>query len=249
MNIKLNENEVIHSLDINNLKIIQNKKYFCFGMDAVLLSDFSKEIKANSSIMDLCAGNAAISLLLSAKTKNTKITAVEIQEVVADLAQRSIKLNSLEDRIKVLCMDLKNLNRTFPHSSFDAIVCNPPYKKFSTGIINKSNTKTIARHELLCTLDDIVSISSYLLKNNGCLYLVHRPERLCDLIVSLRQFNLEPKHITFVQPTVDKPVNLVLIKAIKGGKPFLKFNKNLIVYNSDGSYTQDFLKIYNMEDN
>lgn len=244
--MELKENEVIHSLDINNLQIIQNKKGFCFGMDAVLLSDFAKEIKANKNIMDLCAGNAAISLLLSAKTVNTKITAVEIQESVADLAKRSIKLNNLSDRISVLNIDLKKLNSIYPQNSFDAIVCNPPYKKLSTGLINKLDTKTIARHEISCTLDDIINISSYLLKFNGTIYIVHRPERLVDVLSTLRKYKLEPKTIRFIQPKQNEIPNLFLIKAVKGGKSFLKFLNNLIIYNEDGTYTKEFLKIYNM---
>ena len=247
MNIKLEENEVIHSLDINNLKIVQNKEGFCFGMDAVLLSDFAKEIKSNKDVLELCAGNLAISLLLSAKTTNTSFVAVEIQEYVANLAKKSIKLNKLENRIKVLNMDLKNLDKIYSHCSFDAIVCNPPYKKLSTGIINNIDTKTIARHEIFCSLDDIVKISSFLLKNNGSLYMVHRPERLCDVICTLRLHNLEPKLLRFVQPRINKPANLLLIKAVKCGKPFLKLMENLIVYDNYGIYTDEFLKIYNMK--
>lgn len=246
MNVELKENEEIHSLDINNLKIIQDKNSFRFGMDAVLLSDFSKDIKPNSNLMDLCAGNAAISLLLSAKTKNTNITAVEIQEYIADMAKRSTCLNDLNNRINVICMDLKKLDTIYPQASFDAIVCNPPYKQISTGIINSYDSKTIARHEIFCTLEDIIHISKYLLKNNCALYMVHRPERLVDILTTLRKNNLEPKLIRFIQPQINKPANLVLIKAVKCGKPFLKLQENLIVYNQDGSYTQEFLKIYNM---
>ena len=154
-------------------------------MDAVLLSDFAKEIKPNMNVLELCAGNAAISLLLSAKTKNTKFTAEEIQDYVADLAKRSVQLNDLDNRINVLNMDLKNLDNIYSSCSFDAIVCNPPYKKLSTGIINYTDTKTIARHEVFCSLDDIIRISFLSLKNNGSLYMVHRPERLCDIITTL----------------------------------------------------------------
>ena len=246
MDLKLNENEEIHSLDINGLQIIQDKNSFRFGMDSVLLSDFAKDIKNGSRIMDLCAGNAAISLLLSAKTTNTKITCIEIQEKIANLAQRSIILNSLESRIFIQCMDLKFLDKTYPHASFDSIVCNPPYKKLSTGIINSLDSKTIARHEIFCNLEDIIKMSSYLLKNNGNLYMVHRPERLVDIIELLRKYKLEPKKLRFIQPKIDKPANLLLVKATKCGRPFLKLQNNLIVYNQDGSYTKDFLKIYNM---
>lgn len=244
--MKLNENEEIHSLDINGLKIIQNKNIFKFGMDAVLLSDFAKEIKPGQKIMDLCAGNSAISLLLSAKTKGTTITAVEIQEYSADLAKRSVKLNNLENRINVLCTDLNKLDKYFPNGCFDSIVCNPPYKKNTDGIINSANAKTIARHEIFCSLEDVIRVSSYLLKSNGSLYMVHRPERLCDIIELMRKYKLEPKQIRFIQPKLNSPANLLLIKAVKGGKPFLKMMENLIVYKDDGNYTNEFLKIYNM---
>lgn len=246
MNIELEENEVIHSLDINNLKIVQNKNGFRFGMDAVLLSDFAKDIKSNKKVLELCAGNAAISLLLSAKTDNTEFTAVEIQEYVANLAKKSVQLNKLENRIKVLNMDLNDLDNIYSSCSFDDVVCNPPYKKLSTGIMNYTDTKTIARHEVFCSLDDIINISSFLLKNNGCLYMVHRPDRLCDIITTLRLHNLEPKLLRFIQPKIDKPANLLLVKAVKGGKPFLKMIENLIIYNNLGNYTDEFLKIYNM---
>lgn len=246
MSLKLNDNEEIHSLDINDLKIIQDKNGFRFGMDAVLLSDFAKEIKPNKNIMELCAGNGAISLLLSAKTVDTSITAVEIQEYVADLAKRSVCLNGLESRINVLCMDLNDLDKHYPAGSFDYVVCNPPYKQSLSGIVNLSDTKTIARHEVYCSLDDVIRVSSFLLKNNGSFYMVHRPERLCDIITTLRLYKLEPKVLRFIQPQFDKPANLLLIKAVKCGKPFLKLLPNLIVYKDVNKYTDEFLKIYNM---
>lgn len=243
----LNEDEDIHSLDINNLKIIQNKHGFRFGIDAVLLSDFAKEIKPNSRVMDLCSGNGIIALLLSAKLKNPSITAVEIQEDVANLAKRSVSLNNLESTINIVCDDLNNLNNTFSTCSFDAIVCNPPYKKQASGLVNDLDTKTMARHEISCSLDDVVRIASFLLKPNCSLYMVHRPERLCDIMTALRKYNLEPKILRFVQPKVNNAPNLLLIKAVKNAKPFLKLMENLIVYDENGNYTQEILDIYNMK--
>mgnify|MGYP002623955679 CR=1 FL=1 len=143
-------------------------------------------------------------------------------------------------------MNLNNLNESFNSGSFDAIVCNPPYKKSSDGLKNSADAKTIARHEILCSLEDVIRISCYLLKSNGSLYMVHRPERLCDIIELMRKYKLEPKQIRFIQPKLNSPANLVLIKAVKGGKPFLKLMENLIVYKDDGNYTDEFLKIYNM---
>lgn len=242
----LQEDEDIHSLDINNLKIIQSKQGFRFGIDAVLLSDFAKEIKPNSNVMDLCSGNGIIALLLSAKLNNPQITAVEIQKDVAILAKKSVSLNNLENTINVICDDLKNLNKTFSTGSFNAIVCNPPYKKHASGLVNDLDTKTMARHEISCSLDDVVRISSFLLKPNSSFYMIHRPERLCDIMTALRKYNLEPKVLRFVQPNINKAPNLLLIKAVKNAKPFLKLMKNLVVYDENGKYTQEILDIYNI---
>lgn len=232
-------------MEFENLKIIQNKLWFCFGVDAVLLSDFAKDIKTNSSIIDLCSGSGIISILLSKKIKPKSITAIEIQSDVAEMSERSIKLNNLQDIIKVYNTDLNNLNDLFQANSFDSIVTNPPYKEINSGIQNESFNKLISRHEIKCTLDDILKVSSNLLKSNGSFYMVHRPNRLCDIMCTMRKYSLEPKLIKFVQPNINKPPNLVLIKGVKNAKSFLKFENNLILYNLDGSYTNDLLKMYN----
>ena len=160
------------------------------------------------------------------------------------MSKRSVALNNLENKIEVLNMDLKNLSKTFSSSSFDAIVTNPPYKKLETGLTNTNNQKLISRHEILCNLEDIISVSSYLLKNNGSFYMVHRPDRLADIIYLLRKYNLEPKLLRFVQPFQCKAPNMLLVKAVKNAKPFLKVQEPLIVYNNDKSYTDEILKIY-----
>lgn len=237
--------ERIDDLEYKNLKIIQSPSCFCFGIDAVLLSDFSKEIKKNSVVADLCSGNGIISILLSAKCEAKKIYAVEIQDKIADMAIRSVKLNNLENKIEVLNLDLKQLPKKFANGSFDSIVCNPPYMKENCGLVNENNEKLIARHEIMCSIEDIASVSFKLLKNNGTLYMVHRPDRLVDIISVLRKYKLEPKYLQFVQPYRDKSPNLLLIKAVKNAKPFLKMCEPLIVYNNDGSYTNEILKIYN----
>ena len=241
----LKDNERIDDLEFENLKIIQNKSWFCFGVDAVLLSDFAKDIKPNSNIIDLCSGSGIISILLSKKTKPKSITAIEIQKDVAEMSERSIKLNNLQDIIKVYNTDLNNLENLLHNNSFDSIVTNPPYKEINSGIQNESLNKLISRHEIKCNLDDILRVSSNLLKNNGSFYMVHRPNRLCDIICTMRKYNLEPKLIKFVQPNIKKSPNLVLIKGVKNAKTFLKFENNLILYNLDGSYTNEVLKIYN----
>ena len=205
--IMLLDDERIDDLEFKNLKIIQSDSCFCFGIDAVLLSDFAKEIKKDSIVADLCSGNGIISILLSGKTKAARFYAVEIQEKIADMALRSIKLNNLENKIDVLNIDLKKLPNEFKPNSFDAIVCNPPYKKANSGIENTNTEKLIARHEILCTLEDVISVSSKLLKNNGSMYMVHRPERLADIMYLFRKYKIEPKLLQFIQPYKNKAPN------------------------------------------
>ena len=245
MDINIGIDERIDDLEFKGLKIIQSPSCFCFGIDAVLLSDFAKGIKKNSIVADLCSGNGIVSLLLSGKTEAQKFYAVEIQNKIADMASRSIKLNNLQNRIEVLNVDLKNLPSYFSNNFFDAIVCNPPYMKANCGLINECEEKVIARHEILCSLEDVISVSSKLLKNSGAFYMVHRPDRLVDIISLLRKYTLEPKVLQFIQPYNNKSPNLLLIKAVKNGNPSLKLLEPLIVYNNDGSYTDNILKIYN----
>ncbi len=245
MEINLKENERIDDLEFKNLKIIQNKDGFCFGMDSVLLSDFAKEIKKNSSIADLGTGTGILAILLSGKTQDTQIVGVEIQKEVAEMANKSILLNNLENRIQIICEDIKNLKAKYEQGSFDAIVTNPPYKKVGTGKINKKDKKIISRHEITANLEDFISISNYLLKDHGSIYMVHRPERIADIFVLLRKYKLEPKVLKIVYPTLEKSPNLILIKAVKNSKPFLKVEKPLIVYTNEGNYTDEIFKIYN----
>jgi len=245
MNIKLNENERIDDLEFKNLKIIQNEKEFCFGMDAVLLSDFSKDIKQNSKIIDLGTGTGILPILLSGKIENTEFIGIEIQERMAEMAQRSVKLNNLENRIKIINEDIKNLNNIFEKESFDAVVTNPPYKENNTGLKNEYEGKVIARHEIKCNLEDIILASKNLLKDRGTLYMVHRPDRIVDICELLRKHKIEPKSIKFIYPKVGKESNLILIKAVKNAKKFLKIEKPLIIYKENGEYTEDVLEIYN----
>ncbi|MCI9246213.1 MAG: tRNA1(Val) (adenine(37)-N6)-methyltransferase [Clostridia bacterium] len=243
--MKLKENERIDDLELNGLKIIQNKNGFCFGMDSVLLSDFAKEIKKNSTILDMGTGTGILGILLSAKTQDTKITGVEIQPEVAQMAQRSVQLNHLEERIDIICKDIKELKKIYETQSLDAIVTNPPYKKKGTGGINENEAKLISRHEITANLEDFISIASYLLKDQGSIYMVHRPERLADIMTSLRKYKLEPKVIKFVHPNQEKEPNLILVKAIKNARPFLKVEKPIYIYDLQGNYTKDILEIYN----
>lgn len=245
MNIFLKKDERIDDLEYKGLKIIQNKNGFCFGLDSILLSDFAKEIKDNARVLDLGTGNGIVSILLCAKTNLNHITGVEIQKNICEMAIKSIKLNKLEHKFDIINENIKNLDEKFIANSFDAVVTNPPYKKKDTGLKNKDKTQMISRHEVKCNLDDIARISSKLLNSKCSIYMVHRPNRLADIIETFRKYKLEPKNIRLVYPKINKEPNLVLIKATKEGKEFLKVETPLIVYNDDGSYTNEILKIYN----
>ena len=245
MNIKLKENERIDDLEFKNLKIIQNEKEFCFGMDSVLLSDFAKDIKQNSKIIDLGTGTGILPILLSGKTVNTKIIGIEIQEKMAEMATRSVKLNNLENRIQIINEDINNLNYVFEKETFDAVVTNPPYKANNTGLKNEYEGKMIARHEIKCNLEDIIFASKNMLKDKGTLYMVHRPERIVDICELLRKYKIEPKIIRFVYPKAGKEANLILIKAVKNARKFLKIEKPLIIYKENEEYTEEILRIYN----
>ncbi len=246
--ILLKENEKIDDLEYKGLKIIQNKNGFCFGIDSILLSDFAKNIKKDANVLDLGTGTGIISILLCGKTKLKKIIGVEIQKDVADMAKRSVELNNLQNRAKIINEDIKKISKNFPANSFDAIVTNPPYKKENTGLTSKNEKQLISRHEVMCNVEDIAKAASNLLNSNCSIYMVHRPDRLIDIIESFRKYNLEPKIIRLVYPKINKEPNLVLIKATKGAKEFLKFEKPLIVYNKDGTYTDEILKIYNKKE-
>lgn len=239
------ENERIDDLEYKGLKIIQKNDGFCFGIDAVLLSDFAKEIKNGSKVLDLGTGTGILSILLSEKTKLNKIYGVEFQKDIADMASRSVKLNKLENKIEIINDDINNLEKIFEINSIDAIVTNPPYKNNGTGKTNDNKYKYLSRHETTANLSDFIKISFKLLKNKGSLYMVHRPERLTDIIYELRINKMEPKNIRFVYSNKEKEPKLVLIKAVKNANKFLKIEKPLFVYDMEGNYTKEILEIYN----
>lgn len=249
MKIKLNENERIDDLEIKGMKIIQNKNGFCFGIDSVLLSDFAKEIKNGAKCVDLGTGTGILGILLCAKTNLSQIIGIEIQEEVAEMANRSIILNNLENKFKIININLKEIKNNkinyLEKNSFDYIITNPPYKKLNTGKINENEKKLISRHEITANLDDFIEVANYLLKDKGTIFMVHRPERLADILEKMRKEKIEPKEIKFVYPKINEEPNLILIKGVKNAKPFLKINKPLYIYNEDGSYTDEILKIYN----
>lgn len=247
MKIELKENERIDDLEFKDLKIIQNKEGFCFGIDAVLLSDFAKNIKDNSKVIDLGTGTGIISILLCGKTKLKNIIGVEVQKDVYDMACRSIQLNGLEDRFQVINKNVIELENIYEPNYFDVVVTNPPYKKQNTGLCNNDQKKLISRHEVLADLSDFIRISSRLLKDRGELYMIHRPERIVDILSVLRNYKIEPKEIRLVFSNEKNPPKMVLIKGVKNGGEYLKFRENLYIYNEDGSYTDEILKIYGKE--
>ena len=241
----LKENERIDDLEYKGLKIIQKNNGFCFGIDAVLLSDFAKEIRNNSKVLDLGTGTGILSILLTGKTKLSKIYGIEIQKDISDMAQRSVELNGLENKIEVINTDINNLENIFELNSFDSIVTNPPYKNKDTGKINDNEYKYISRHETTADLSKFINISFKMLKDKGSLYMVHRPERLVDIVFELRKNKLEPKIIKFIYSNKNKEPKLVLIKAVKNANKFLKIEKPLFIYDEQGNYTDEILKIYN----
>ena len=242
--IIVKENERIDDLGLKNLKIIQDKEGFCFGIDAVLLSDFAKNLKKDAKVIDLGTGTGIIATLLCGKTNLRKVIGIEIQSEVADMAKRSIKLNQLQNKFEIINEDINHIFNQLEKNSFDAVVTNPPYQKKNAGIINDKEKKVISRHEITATLEDFIKVSKELLKDKGEFYMVHRPDRLVDIFCVMRQYHIEPKVIRFVYPNQKKELNLVLIKGIKNAKPFLTMEKNLYVYDENGNYTQEVKDIY-----
>ena len=241
--VVLKENERIDDLERNGYRIIQDTKRFCFGMDAVLLSGFAR-VKEGAHVLDLGTGTGIIPILLEAKTKAEHLIGLEIQEDSADMARRSVLLNGLEDKIDIVTGDIKEAESLFDAASFDVITCNPPYMIGKHGITNEGDAKAIARHEILCTLEDIVSRAAKLLKPGGNFFMVHRPFRLAEIMAVLQAYKLEPKRMQLVYPFVDKEPNMVLIEANRGGKPRLTVEKPLIVYKEPGIYTPEIYEIY-----
>lgn len=243
LTINLKDGERIDDLERNGYKIIQNKEKFCFGMDAVLLSGFAV-VKKNENVLDLGTGTGIIPILLEAKTEGREFIGLEIQEESADMANRSVALNNLADKVKIVNGDIKEASNIFGKGTFNVVTSNPPYMNDMHGIKNPDMPKAIARHEVLCTLEDVVREAAYVLKPNGRFYMVHRPHRLIEIVEMLKRYKLEPKRIKFVHPFVDKEANMVLIEALKGGKSMVKIEKPIIVYKEQGVYTDEIYDIY-----
>ena len=242
----IKEGERLDDLQRNNLYIIQNPEKFCFGMDAVLLSGFAAAHAAPScrQILDLCTGNGIIPLLLSAKTKADKITGIEIQTEIAEMAVRSVSMNSLEDKIAILNCDIKEASDHIRMASFDMITVNPPYFKAGHGITNPEDSKTISRHEVACTLNDVLAVSASALKNGGYFYMVHKPQRTADVIYEMRRAGIEPKTLKLVHPYISSEASMILIEGRKGAGAEMRIEPPLIIYGEDGKYTGEMYTIY-----
>ncbi len=243
MTIKLKETERLDDLGRKNYKLIQDKSRFCFGMDAVLLTGFAR-IRPGETVLDLGTGTGIIPILLEAKTEASHLTGLEIQPESADMASRSVSYNGLTDKISIVTGDIKEAGSLFGAASFDVVTCNPPYMIGSHGLTGKSEAKVIARHEVLCTFEDVAAQAAKVLRPGGNFFLVHRPFRLAEIMTTLVRYKLEPKRMRLVYPYVDKEPNMVLIEANKGGRSRLTVEKPLIVYKEPNVYTDEIYEIY-----
>ena len=243
MTIKLKEKERIDELHRNGYQIIQNTDGFCFGMDAVLLSGYAV-VKKGECVLDMGTGTGIIPILLEAKTEGQHFTGLEIQPQSVDMAKRSVALKHLEEKITIVEGDIKNASSLFGKSIFDVITCNPPYMNENHGLKNPQLPKAIARHELLCSLEDVVREAAYMLRPGGRFYMVHRPRRLIEIISMLSAHKLEVKRLKPVYPTKEKEATMILLEAVRGGNPLLKLEKPVIVYKEPGVYSDEIYEIY-----
>lgn len=246
MTTNLKPGERLDDLQFKGYELIQHPGRFCFGMDAVLLSAFAK-VKTGECVLDLGTGTGILPILLAGKTEGRHFTGLEIQEESADMARRSVQHNHLEDRISIVTGDIKEASSVFRTESIDVITTNPPYMIGGHGLANPDSAKAIARHEVLCTLDDILRESSKMLKYGGRFYMVHRPFRLVEILTKMTAMHIEPKRMRLVYPYIDKEPNMVLIEGIKNAKSRIEVEPPLIVYEKDGDYTKRIYDLYGME--
>ena len=239
----IKQDETIDDLQLKGLKLIQKKDGFKFGIDAVLLSDFAN-VKTKHRVMDLCTGTGIIPFLIYGKYNPQSVYGLEIQEDMIEMAKRSVKLNSLEEKLIFINDDLKNIELLKTIEKFDVVTVNPPYKLNSSGILNPNDKLAIARHEVLCNLEDVISAARILLKDNGRLFMVHRPERLADIFMLMRKYKIEPKRVKMIHPKINKAPNIVLVEGQRDGGAYLKWDPPLYVYDENGKYTKEIDLIY-----
>lgn len=242
-NRNLHPGERLDELQRNGYVIIQDPKRFCFGMDAVLLSGFV-QVKPGEQVLDLGTGTGILPILLEAKTEGKSFTGLEIQPESADMARRSVALNHLDSKINIVTGDIKDASKYFGASSFDVVITNPPYMVNSHGLKNAQSAKAIARHEVLCNLEDIIRESAKLLPPKGRFYMVHRPFRLSEILCMMTKYGIEPKRMKLVYPYIDREPNMVLLEGLRGGRPRMTIEKPLIVYKEKNKYTDEILKVY-----
>ena len=235
--------ERLDDLQCNGLYLIQDPDKFCFGIDAVLLSNFVK-VKKNGHVVDLCTGSGIVPILLSVKTEAKKITGIEIQSNIADMASRSVSYNKLDEKIDIINDDISNALKYINNCSVDSVCVNPPYMKDTTAIKNPDLPMAIARHELLTDLETVINIASRLLKESGKFFMVHRPSRLSEIFASMRQNRIEPKRLRFIHPYIESKANLVLIEGAKGSGVWMDVEPPLVVHKDKNVYTDEVLKIY-----
>ncbi len=239
----LRGDEQLDDLQAGGLFLIQKKDGFKFGVDAVLLADFAKDAPSKATL-DLCTGTGIVPILLSHKTETERICGIEIQGKIAEMARRSVEYNSLSGRVEIIHGDLKNAVNIYGEAVFDKITCNPPYIKNGAGMQNSEDTKSVSRHEIMCTLDDVARVGARLLVSKGRLFMVHRPARLADIFCTLRRYRIEPKRLRFVHPSPAAAANLVLVEGMKDGGAELKMLPPLYVFDGKGKYTAEINSIY-----
>lgn len=241
--VEIREGERVDDLHRKGYKIIQDPKRFCFGIDAVILSGFAR-VKKGETALDLGTGTGIIPILLEARTEGSHFVGLEIQRESAQMAKRSVQFNDISHKVEIVEGDMKEGVSLFGSSVFDVVTSNPPYMNTGGGLQNPSAPKAIARHEILCTLEDVIKTAGKVLRPGGRFYMVHRPHRLTDILVFLRQYKLEPKRLRFVHSYQEKEPSMVLVEAIRGGKPMVKVEPPLIIYEDTGEYTKEIYEIY-----
>ncbi len=243
MNVKINEHERVDDLHRNGYKLIQDPKNFCFGADAVLLSAFCS-VQKSENVIDLGTGTGIIPILLAAKTNARHITGIDICEESVEMAQRSVLLNDLQEKITISHIDIKNVKNEYPAGSFNVVTSNPPYMEPEGGLKNDFSNKAAARHEILVTLAEVLDAAKWLLRFGGRLYMIHRPHRIVDIMCLMRERGIEPKRLRFVHPFKEKPPAMLLIEATSGGKAMARVESPLIMYEKQNVYTEEVFNMY-----